>query len=55
MKVLCMGGRTVGPEVPWDLVRAYLAAKYSWEERHLRRLGEDGDPGKYRQTKVVKY
>jgi ribose 5-phosphate isomerase B len=40
MKVLCMGGRTVGPEVPWDLVRAYLAAEYRREERHLRRLGK---------------
>ena len=40
MNVLCMGGRTVGPEVAWDLVQAYLAAKYSREERHLRRLGK---------------
>ena len=26
MNVLCMGGRTVGPEVAWDLVQAYLSA-----------------------------
>jgi len=38
MNVLCMGGRTVGPEVAWDLVQAYLAAEYSRDERHLRRL-----------------
>jgi ribose 5-phosphate isomerase B len=35
-----MGGRTVGPEVAWDLVQAYLAAVYSGDERHLRRLGK---------------
>ena len=40
MNVLCMGGRTVGPEVAWDLVQAYLAAVYSGDERHLRRLGK---------------
>lgn len=40
MNVLCMGGRTVGPEVAWDLVRTYLAAEYSQAERHLRRLSK---------------
>jgi ribose 5-phosphate isomerase B len=40
MNVLCMGGRTVGPEVAWDLVQTYLAAEYSRAERHLRRLGK---------------
>jgi len=40
MNVLCMGGRTVGPEVAWDLVETYLAAEYSRAERHLRRLGK---------------
>jgi ribose 5-phosphate isomerase B len=38
MNLLCMGGRTVGPEVAWDLVLSYLAAEYSQAERHLRRL-----------------
>ena len=40
MNILCMGGRTVGPEVAWDLVETYLAAEYSQAERHLRRLGK---------------
>lgn len=40
MNILCMGGRTVGPEVAWDLVKSYLAASYSQEPRHLRRLGK---------------
>jgi len=43
MNILCMGGRTVGPEVAWDLVQAYLAAEYSQAERHLRRLGKVAD------------
>ena len=40
MNVLCMGGRTVGPAVAWDLVQTFLAAEYSKAERHLRRLGK---------------
>lgn len=40
MNILCLGGRTVGPEIAWDLVQAYLAAVYSKAERHLRRLGK---------------
>jgi len=38
MNILCMGGRTVGPAVAWDLVQTYLAAEYSQADRHLRRL-----------------
>jgi ribose 5-phosphate isomerase B len=40
MNIFCMGGRTVGPEVAWDLVQTYLAAEYSSAPRHLRRLGK---------------
>lgn len=40
MNILCMGGRTVGPEVAWDLVRTFLAGSYSDAPRHLRRLGK---------------
>jgi len=40
MNILCMGGRTVGPEVAWDLVQTYVEAVYSSEPRHLRRLGK---------------
>jgi ribose 5-phosphate isomerase B len=40
MSILCMGGRTVGPEVAWDLVEAFLAAEFSQAERHLRRLSK---------------
>jgi transketolase len=40
MNILCLGGRTVGPAVAWDLVQTYLTAKYSQEARHLRRLAK---------------
>ncbi|MBV9732963.1 MAG: RpiB/LacA/LacB family sugar-phosphate isomerase [Verrucomicrobia bacterium] len=40
MNILCMGGRTVGAEVAWDLVQTFLAAEFSKAERHLRRLGK---------------
>ena len=38
MNILCMGGRTVGPAVAWDLVQTFLAAEFSQAVRHLRRL-----------------
>jgi ribose 5-phosphate isomerase B len=40
MNILCMGGRTVGPAVAWDLVQTFLASEYSQAPRHLRRIGK---------------
>jgi ribose 5-phosphate isomerase B len=40
MNILCMGGRTVGRAVAWDLAQTFLAAEFSQAERHLRRLGK---------------
>jgi len=40
MNILCMGGRTVGPEVAWEFVETYLASEFSHAERHLRRLSK---------------
>jgi ribose 5-phosphate isomerase B len=40
MNILCLGGRTMGPALAWDLVQTFLAAEFSREERHLRRLGK---------------
>ncbi|HTA43715.1 MAG TPA: RpiB/LacA/LacB family sugar-phosphate isomerase [Bryobacteraceae bacterium] len=40
MNVLCMGGRTVGPEVAWEFVETYLASEFSQAARHLRRLSK---------------
>jgi ribose 5-phosphate isomerase B len=40
MNLICMGGRTVGPSVAWDLVETFLSARFSQAERHLRRLAK---------------
>jgi len=40
INVICLGGRTVGPAVAWDLVQTFLKAEFSQEERHLRRLSK---------------
>jgi len=38
MNVLCIGGRVMGTAAAEDLVEAFLAAKFSQGERHVRRL-----------------
>ncbi len=38
MNVLVLGARIVGSELSRDLVRAFLGAKFTHEERHQRRL-----------------
>ena len=40
MNVLCLGARVIGPELMADLVRAYLGANFTGEERHVRRLAK---------------
>jgi RpiB/LacA/LacB family sugar-phosphate isomerase len=40
MNVLVLGGRIVGPALAHELVRAYLGARYTGEERHARRLAK---------------
>jgi ribose 5-phosphate isomerase B len=40
MNVLCLGARIIGPELAVDLIRAFLMARFSNEERHKRRLGK---------------
>ena len=40
MNILCMGGRVTGPLAAQDLVDAFLAANFTHEERHVRRLGK---------------
>ena len=40
MNVLCLGARVVGGEVARELVRAFLSAHFSGDERHRRRLGK---------------
>ncbi len=40
MNIVCMGGRTVGPAVAWDILETSLGAEFSQAERHLRRLAK---------------
>lgn len=40
MNVLCLGARVIGPSLALDLVTSFLAARFSGEARHHRRLGK---------------
>lgn len=40
MNVLVLGGRVIGEEMARELVRAYVSAKFTHEERHMRRLAK---------------
>jgi ribose 5-phosphate isomerase B len=40
INIICLGGRTMGPAVAWDLVETFLGARFSDAERHLRRLAK---------------
>ncbi|MCK4803213.1 MAG: ribose 5-phosphate isomerase B [Spirochaetes bacterium] len=54
INVLIMGARVIGIETARELVRAYIGAEFTEEERHLRRLDklsklEEKYRGKYRK------
>ena len=40
MNVLVLGGRIIGPALVPELVRAFVAAQFTSEERHVRRLAK---------------
>jgi ribose 5-phosphate isomerase B len=40
MNVLVLGSRVIGVALAQDLVRAFMGAKFTNEERHVRRLGK---------------
>jgi ribose 5-phosphate isomerase B len=40
MNVLVLGSRVIGPKLAEDLVKAYLGANFTNEERHKRRLAK---------------
>jgi ribose 5-phosphate isomerase B len=40
MNVLVLGSRVIGAELAKELVRGYLQAKFTGEERHVRRVGK---------------
>lgn len=41
--VLCLGARVTGVELALDIVRSFVAAKFTGEERHRRRLAKIAD------------
>jgi ribose 5-phosphate isomerase B len=40
MNTLCLGARIVGDELAKELVRSFLTARFTNEERHVRRVGK---------------
>ena len=40
MNVICLGGRVIANTLAWELVAAFLQARFSGAERHLRRLAK---------------
>ena len=40
MNVLCLGARVIGPALASELVHAFVNAKFSGAERHVRRLAK---------------
>jgi ribose 5-phosphate isomerase B len=40
MNVLCIGGRIIGSELAFEIIDAFLSARYVPEERHARRLAK---------------
>ncbi|MEK6280045.1 MAG: ribose 5-phosphate isomerase B [Acidobacteriota bacterium] len=38
--VLCLGARVTGPELALEIVHAFVAARFTGEERHQRRLAK---------------
>jgi ribose 5-phosphate isomerase B len=40
INVLVLGSRVIGEKLAEDLVKAFLGAKFTHEERHVRRLGK---------------
>jgi ribose 5-phosphate isomerase B len=40
VNVLCLGGRVIGSEVAAEIITMFLTARFSGEERHVRRLAE---------------
>ena len=42
LNMICLGGQVVGLADAWELVQTFLAASFSGEERHRRRLAKVG-------------
>jgi ribose 5-phosphate isomerase B len=40
MNVVCLGARVIGPALAQEVLRAFLAARFSGAQRHVRRVGK---------------
>jgi ribose 5-phosphate isomerase B len=40
VNILCLGARVIGPELMIELVRTFVSARFTGEERHQRRLAK---------------
>jgi ribose 5-phosphate isomerase B len=40
INVLCMGARVIGPEIARGIVKAFISAKFSEDERHIKRVAK---------------
>ena len=40
MNVFCLGGKVIGFALAWELIETFLAAHFSGDERHKRRLAK---------------
>ena len=40
MNIICLGGRVVASSIAWELIQAFLHAKFTGAERHRRRLAK---------------
>ena len=43
MNIMCLGGRVTGYSLSWDLVQAFLSARFQGNERFIRRLAKISD------------
>ena len=58
MNVLCLGSRVIGSSLAQELITAFLGARFSGEERHVRRLNkviaiDSGSPAGGHRTGVT--
>jgi ribose 5-phosphate isomerase B len=43
MNVLCLGARIIGSELAREIVQTFLSARFSGDERHVRRMAKVSD------------
>jgi ribose 5-phosphate isomerase B len=43
MNVLCLGARIIGPELAFEIIRAFVGARYAPAQRHARRMAKVAD------------